>query len=290
MLTIFSTPKSFRGHIAITQTNAIQSWTLLRPECEIIVLGNEEGTAEIAAKFGVRHVPDVERNEYDTPLVSSMFNIAQNIGSHELMCYVNADIILMGDFLTAIQRVQERLFLLSGQRWDIDIEDPIDFGNPGWERELCARLVKEAKLHPATGLDYFVFPRGMYGDIPPLIIGRPGWDSWMVYRARSLRIPVIDATEAITAVHQNHDFSHHPMGEAGVRKGPEARRNLELLGGYHHCFDVRDANWLLTAKGMKKAPPIRVLHQRWIRLRARLIGMLPFLKRISKSSLYPKSH
>ncbi len=101
MLTIFTVPKPFRGHIGVIQTNAIQSWVLLRPECETILFGNEEGTAEVASMFGIRHFPDIERNEYGTPLVSSVFGIAQDIASHQLLCYVNADIMLTSDFLVA---------------------------------------------------------------------------------------------------------------------------------------------------------------------------------------------
>src|SRR5712691_10486867 len=66
MLTIFATPKPFRGHIAVIQRNAIRSWTLLRPACEIILMGNDGGTADIAAEFGVRYVPDVARNTLGT--------------------------------------------------------------------------------------------------------------------------------------------------------------------------------------------------------------------------------
>lgn len=54
MITIFSTPKPFRGHFEIIQRNAIQSWLRLRPGCEIILLGNDEGTAE----FNLRHVAE----------------------------------------------------------------------------------------------------------------------------------------------------------------------------------------------------------------------------------------
>lgn len=64
MLTIFSCPKPFRGHINIIQRNAIRSWTLLQARPEIILIGNEEGTAEVCKEFGLRHIPDVERNEY----------------------------------------------------------------------------------------------------------------------------------------------------------------------------------------------------------------------------------
>lgn len=99
MLNIFSTPKPFKGLIKVIQTNAIRSWISLHPPCEVILFGNEEGTAEIASELGIRHIPDVERSEYGTPLISSLFRIAQSIGTHELMCYVNADIILMNDFM-----------------------------------------------------------------------------------------------------------------------------------------------------------------------------------------------
>lgn len=266
-LTIFTTPKPFHGHIGITQTNAIQSWLMLRPECEVILFGNEEGTAEIAAKFGIRHIPEVGCNEYGTPLISSMFEIAQDIGNHQLMCYVNADIILMRDFLQAIRKIQWQSFLLVGQRWDIDLKESIDFCNPNWEEQLRARLIKEGNLHAPSGLDYFVFPRGMYHDIPPFAVGRPGWDNWMVYQARHLKVPVIDATKAITAVHQNHDYLHHPNGKTGVFDGLEAERNRKLVGGYKCVLNVHDAGWLLTKKGIKRASPMRTLYQHWAKLR-----------------------
>ncbi len=46
MLTIFSIPKPFEGHIGIIQRNAIQSWIALSG-CEVILCADEYGTAEI---------------------------------------------------------------------------------------------------------------------------------------------------------------------------------------------------------------------------------------------------
>src|SRR2546423_8487781 len=98
MLTIFSTPKPFRGHLAITQRNAIISWTRLHADCEIILFGNEDGVADVADELGVRHEADVLRNEHNTPYVSHLFERAQAIAKHHLSCYVNCDIILLTDF------------------------------------------------------------------------------------------------------------------------------------------------------------------------------------------------
>ena len=124
MLTLFTIPKPFRGHIAVIQRNAIRSWTLLRPACEIILFGHEEGTAEVAAEFGLRHVPEVARNEYGTPLVSDLFAQAQRLATCERLGYVNADIILLSDFLRAVQRIPFRRFLMIGRRWDLDLDQP----------------------------------------------------------------------------------------------------------------------------------------------------------------------
>ena len=63
MLTIFSIPKAFVGHIGVIQRNALKSWSLLEPRCEIIIFGDEEDIAEAAAETGAAHVPEIGRNE-----------------------------------------------------------------------------------------------------------------------------------------------------------------------------------------------------------------------------------
>ena len=59
MITVFSVPKPFEGHIGIIQCNAIKSWKKLDPKCEIILYGNEKGVKEIAEKFDLIHIPDI---------------------------------------------------------------------------------------------------------------------------------------------------------------------------------------------------------------------------------------
>lgn len=261
MLTIFTIPKPFRGQIEIIQHNAIQSWLQLRPSCEIILFGDEDGTEEAAREFRVRHVPDIMRNEYGTPLINEVFDIAQQISTHQLMCYVNADIILLSDFLKAVQQIHERKgrFLIIGQRWDVDLKRVWDFAKPDWESKLRAYVSKDGRLHPSTGIDYFTFSRGQYRNIPPFAVGRPAWDNWLIYRARFLHIPVIDATEVVTAIHQNHGYEHVSQGVKGTYNGPEGSRNLELAGGFAHVFTLQDASRILTSQGLKR-PRLTIQH------------------------------
>jgi len=287
MLTIFALPAAFRGHIGVIQTNAIQSWVQLRPACEIILFGDDEGTAEIAAKFGLHHIPDVERNEYGTPLISSLFGIAQELTSHDRIGYVNADIILMSDFVKAVHQAQEQSSLIIGRRWDLDLKEPLDFSNPDWESQLCARLAEEGRLHGLAGIDYFLFPRGIYRDIPPFAIGRTAWDNWLIYKARALGLPVIDATEVVTIVHQNHDYAHITTVETNAgrveRKGIEGKRNRELLGSNYYAFSLLDATYCLTPAGLKSTMTmsIRYLAYRVLRLpemHPRLIPLVQIIK------------
>jgi hypothetical protein len=253
MLTLFTIAKPFRGLVGTIQMNALSSWVRLCPPCEVILLGDEEGSAQAAQELGLRHIPQVERNEHGTPLVSSVFEVAQRASQHELLSYVNADIVMVSDLLETVREAArlERKFLIVGRRWDVDIGERLDFDRAGWEQELRSYAARRGRLHEPTGLDYFVFTRGVFDDLPPFALGRTVWDNWLIYRARSRGIPVIDATRGITAVHQNHGYSHHPQGEQGVFYGAEAKRNLELAGGTFFRFTIEDATHRLTSSGLE---------------------------------------
>ncbi len=253
MITLFACPKPFLGHIKVIQTNALQSWIRLSPGCEIILFGDEEGTAEAASLFSVRHIPQVGRNEYGTPLLDDLFVKAQEAARYEIMCYINADIILTSDIINAIEHVREKMraFLMVGRRWNTDLGQPLDFSQPDWQERLRAYVLKSGKPAPAEWIDYFVFPRGFYRDLHPFALGRLGFDNWLLWKAHSLGGPIIDGSEVIMVIHQNHDYSHHPQGQKGVWEGPEAERNRELVGGLHHYFTLSDATYRLTPSGLK---------------------------------------
>ena len=266
MITLFTVPKPFRGHIATIQRNAIQSWTRLRPRPEIILLCDDEGTREAAAEFGARYVPEVARNEYGTPLVNDIFDKAQRLATHRTLCYVNADIILMSGFIGAVRRVMRRRFLMVGQRWDLNVKEALDFA-PGWEEDLRRRAVAEGRLHGETGIDYFAFPWGLWQHIPPFALGRAVWDNWLIYEARRVGASVIDATKAVTIVHQNHDYAHISgrITHIDQFKGlPERKRNLKLAGGASHAFSLLDAPLALTRFGavLPKMTPASIERRR----------------------------
>src|SRR5215204_5024350 len=119
LITLFSAPKRFTDpHIATIQCNAIKSWTLL-PDVEVILLGEETGLAEAARELGVKSIPNVRCNDSGTPLISSMFQLARENSNTDLLCIINADMILMPDFIEAAKQVVKLKdkFVLLSQRW-----------------------------------------------------------------------------------------------------------------------------------------------------------------------------
>ena len=255
MLTFFTTPKPFTGHIAVIQRNALQSWKLLHPDVEIIVFGDDAGTSQICRELGIRHVPEVRRNRHGTKYLASIFDQAQELASHDVLCYANCDILLMSDFRRAVESVSalQKRFLLAGRRWDVDVRDPVDFQRPNWEEQLRRLALTTNRQRPAQWIDYFVFSKGLYSNkIPEFVIGRPGWDPWLIWFALTSNVPVVDLSRDVCAVHQNHDYSYHPDGEKGVWEGEEAQENYRLLEKERKFRTLESATFVLQSGRLRR--------------------------------------
>lgn len=266
MLTLFSIPKAFVGHVGIIQMNAIRSWTCL-PGCEVILFGEEEGLPDAARELGVRHIPDIKRNECGTPLVSDAFDQIRRLAAAPYVAYVNSDIIFDDTLLAAVRTMQASLlpnWLMVGERHDLDVTQLLDFSD-GWQDSLRENVARHGALHGKAGIDYFVFGRDYPIRMPTFAVGRPGWDSWLIYKTRAEGIPLIDASNSVMAVHQNHPPAYRPFGA-------EALVNTRSAGGYYRMGTLRDADWrMLHGSGgllelvprllgkLLFMPPVRIL-------------------------------
>jgi hypothetical protein len=258
MLSIFAVPKPFQGHVGVIQRNAIRSWKRLIPQCQIMLFGDEAGSRETAFEFELEFIPDVPRNAFGTPLLNWVFEHAQQRARSELLCYVNSDIMLPADFTHAVRRVVEahRRFLIVGRTWNVDVSEELDR-----DVEIDRRSTTD---RGPLAMDFFVFRRGTLGRLPPFAVGRPAWDNWMIYRARSRRIPVVDATQSALVVHQSHGYDHVPQGTGDALmpwNGPEGELNAALMRRsrlridvYTRKFNLGDATHLLTPARVVTAP------------------------------------
>ena len=254
--TFFAMPKAFRGHVGMIQRNAVGSWLRLSPRPEIILFGDDEGVAEFAAEHGVIHEPHVRRNEHGTPLMDDMFRRAQQRAAHEVLAYVNADIVLGDDFSQAVGRAAAGVhgpFLMIGRRTDTNVDAPLDFADPRWHAALLQHAGVSGSPAPRVCKDYFVYRKPLLAEIPPFAVGRAVYDNWFVYHAKQQDVPVIDATQVVTAVHQNHDYGHVAGGNRGQAyvRGAESKRNKQLVGGMR-LIAGSTATWVLTPTELRR--------------------------------------
>ena len=267
MITFFTTGKPFTGHNGVIQRNALKSWTLAAPGAEVMLFGDEEGAAETARDLGIRHVAQVERaemageaNRCGPKILRSFFDAAQRMARYEVVCYANCDIVLLEDFCRAVRQLREskKDFLMVGRRWDTEQREPIDFSEAGWQEKMRTRAEMQGKQLGGDWIDYFCFPRGLYlGQLPELVIGRVHWDQWLVWKALQMGAAVVDASNAVMAVHQNHDYTYHPAGKAGVWSDELAQRNYWLSGGRWHLRTIDDATQVLGPDGLEENPARR---------------------------------
>lgn len=248
MLTVFSVPKPFEGRIGEIQRRAVASWAALGDGVQVLLLGDEPGTAEAAREARAEHLPELARTEHGTPRLDAAFAAAEAAARNELRCFVNADVVLYDDLRHAAARVAEQAdrFLLVGQTVDVTEADGRDAALAGGRRR------------GAAALDYFVFTAGLYDDVPPFAIGRACFDNWLVWRARQDAI-VVDATADVVAAHQHHDYAHVDGGKQEAYYGEEAARNLELAGGKSRLYTLHDASHVLRDGRLRRNPgaPLR---------------------------------
>ena len=205
-LTFFTIPKAFSPpHWRHAQYNAIRSWKRLGPD-KILLCSQDKGVKEAAEELGCVHLKVQLHEKFKLPLIQSSFDRAQAAATSRLMCFVNADVILMDDFKVAVELIAGRFktFLMVGRRWGLKIRDPLDFST-GWQERLRKRQVKEGRLDGRAALEVHVFNRGLFGQrtVPRAIVGRWGADLWLAQHVMERGLPVIDATKAVVWVHQD---------------------------------------------------------------------------------------
>jgi len=253
MITIFCTPKNFEGIFDIIQTNALNSWRAQNPDIEIIIFGDSKGADKIARSINAIHIPEVEKSSNGVPILSDIFNKAQEIAKNDILTFINADIILPFNFVEPIKIIKTKLskFLIVGYRWDIDITKKINFNNFNYNKVLWSKLIKKAKRHSSSGIDYFIFKKNTFSSLPNFVVGRPGYDNWLIWNARRRLIPVIDISKTVKVLHQNHHFNFHNLKkDPKIYLEEDGLTNRELINGNE--LTLNDTNYFFYNSILKK--------------------------------------
>ncbi|MHB8893786.1 MAG: hypothetical protein ACYC99_01235 [Candidatus Geothermincolia bacterium] len=227
---------------------------MAHPAAEVILYGESKGTAEASRELGVSHVPIVPSAPSGVPYFNGIVAHAAEHGKHDLQVYVNCDILLAGIY-DALKLIEFPRFLLIGERIDLMEEADIGISQVPSIEEL-SRLAATGliRMHGPTGIDYFAFRRGSWKSMPDVIIGRAGYDGALLAHCLRNRIPIVDGTAKIIALHQFHGYEHVPGGSVTVRRGEDAQRNFSAVGSSHSALLVSDADFVMLEKGIISKP------------------------------------
>ncbi len=206
LITIFTTFRNSmpKEHI---YKNTIINYELLKPDV-IPIMYHSEGEKELT-QFGARHgwhfYPVPKTSKHGVPILRHMFIDAQTKFNSTFYCYSNGDILFDMRFIDTLKVLREmtdklKKVLIVGQRSNYQLTANQRINSI----EEVTELAKNAKLFSTNAEDYFISTRDGYPweTIPDFVVGRIGYDNWLVVTAITKEIVVIDTTKTILALHQ----------------------------------------------------------------------------------------
>lgn len=236
-MVVLTSFKHFAGRAGLIQARSIARWRELG--WHIVDFQNEARTPI----EGVKRIV-VEGDENVPPKFNQVAEWARRNCPDEICIYTNADILFEGNVELVVGSLPAADFLAIGQRTDT-------FPDGGSE------------LHRPTGIDYFFFRGGMFGDLPETIVGRAYYDCALVNWALKKRVPVIDLTSVLTAIHQWHDYGHVKNGKEEVYEGDVAQTNKRNNGLPDFGPHIADATMAMLPTGRIVPNP----RESWLRRR-----------------------
>jgi hypothetical protein len=230
-LSILSSPRPFVGEHFELQENALRSWLMSGIDDVIYVLGPGEDVSDVVnhyRDFGVSSLgADEVRTNFGAIVIPSMFEIGGRKARHELVMYVNSDIVLWGDIEGVVKTLMEAElpdFVAVGRRVDVRREKTGRF-LPNWEDQI-QELLSTSHVEPKNDcyLDFFIFRRdsAVFANLPDMLLARFTWDNMLAYLGHENGL-LIDVSPVLRAVHIHHHtgsyspLTRSPLFEAGVK-------------------------------------------------------------------------
>jgi hypothetical protein len=268
VITFLSSPKPFVGLDADNQLRAIRSWQQAVPGAEIVLYGPLSLSESAQLPEWCRCVTETKTTPDGLPYFNDIVAHARIHVSHDIQIYLNCDIVLTDSLRAALPSLAGLSeFLVVGQRLDL-IEGALVHPASSIISQLVDYVARgQVEVHPKTGMDYFLFRRGMWADLPSLIVGRGAYDNALLAYCLRRRIPVIDGTRAIVAVHQFHDYRHVPGGKRAVFSGREEGENRRRHDIVHGAPNIGDADFRLVRGMVQPNSGRSFLRQLELRLR-----------------------
>nr|XP_034336235.1 uncharacterized protein LOC117692484 isoform X2 [Crassostrea gigas]XP_034336236.1 uncharacterized protein LOC117692484 isoform X2 [Crassostrea gigas] len=204
ILTIF-TSWSKSNETDLIRNNTVRNWSLFSPYLYPILFTNDTGLKRDVRAMGWDSLPIIHSGK-GVPVLKHMYLDAMKKIESPLYAFVNGDILFTQSLLEILVSVlhsdlyQNGTVLVVGRRTNVL---NVKRKTASSFQDLANVSVKIGSLFTPWGLDYFITSKTFpWRDMPDVVIGRVGYDNFLVVESNKRKIAVIDATKTLLAVHQ----------------------------------------------------------------------------------------
>ena len=218
--------------------NTLHNWAKFIPLMQPVLFSSRSTQQfdNIARQLGW-HVYQIPRvNDHGTPYISDMLDVIMNNDTYNSIFYgfANGDILFdtsLSETLKALTSRKSILpqapILVTGQRTNYRMSD--NWKQPIVDFYYIEQLRARGKLFRTDAEDYFLFtrdfPRYLFKE---LVIGRPAYDNYLVAMSVKFNVSVLDATNTITALHQQSSNESEFAGH----ENEDSKHNLKIIGKF----------------------------------------------------------
>ncbi|KAK2145512.1 hypothetical protein LSH36_677g04014 [Paralvinella palmiformis] len=212
LLTMFTTLKDRKCRDQI-HNSTMTNWATLMPAMlPVLYVPRVEWNASRwknrARDLGWR-VRKAEKLKRKIPILNDMFRQTLRQSKTPFVGFANADILFDETIIQTLQYlirvidVDNWTILITGKRRNINITQS-DVGSGG-NLTRISFLARETDFFHGKAQDYFIISRrGLpWEEIPDFVIGRNGYDNWLLVMAQKWNAIAIDGSLTIGALHQS---------------------------------------------------------------------------------------
>ncbi len=207
-------------------SNTIRTWGLLYPMVQPVLFSNdvEESDWALLLKYHKWVVLPIPRYFEGLPIVREMFLQVLQMYNADYYGFANSDIIFDESIVLTLCALkhQKRDLFMTGRRLNyvLKVEDTIT------SSKQIRTLAKRASMFISNAADYFISTRNGYPwkDMPDFVVGKRGYDNWLMMNALKYSAMTIDATNSVLCLHQTD--------EKGIKEGRQSSNkdvNMNLM-------------------------------------------------------------
>lgn len=211
ILTLFTTWTYDEGKFPVNNRTLYNWKTLPNVNLVVFVSKGDKKVEEFSRKAGWEILP-VTQEAVGVPVLPDMFQDVMKKYRSPFYGFANGDLLFTGKLTDTLEQIfckmtngeinVDKGILIMGRRINVPADILTSESAVSWPK-LEQFANQYGKLFQSDAQDYFITDaRYPWSTFLPVVVGRRGYDNWIVAFSRYSNITVIDASESIKCIHQ----------------------------------------------------------------------------------------